>query len=79
MTRRQVLPCIVVAAPQTDLSFVLTNGDADHSNAVDMPDINTVLTNFGTSGPQGDLNWDGAVDLVDLNIVLLAFGLIGDD
>jgi hypothetical protein len=75
---RQVHQDVTVALPSTSVDFALTNGDADDSNQVDLVDMNTVLTNFGTVGPLGDLTWDDSVDLPDLNIVLVNFGKSGD-
>ena len=50
------------------------NGDGD----VDLEDLSTLLSNFGTTKgatpEQGDLNGDGDVDLEDLSLLLAAFG-----
>lgn len=54
-------------------------GDANGDDAVDLADLNLVLSNFGTSVPMstgGDVNGDGVVDLADLNSVLSAFGTV---
>ncbi|GMV37021.1 MAG: hypothetical protein AMXMBFR61_15290 [Fimbriimonadales bacterium] len=75
----KTVPNIVVAAPSIDLSVLLTAGDADYTNVVDIADLTLVLASLGTGPGQGDLNWDGAVDLSDLNIVLINFGKQGDN
>lgn len=55
-------------------------GDATGDNAVTFADLNTVLGEFGQSGPPGalagDVSGDGLVNFVDLNIVLGAFGTV---
>lgn len=52
-------------------------GDTNGDNLVNFTDLNTVLSEFGLSGPglSGDLNDDGTVNFVDLNGVLSAFGV----
>jgi subtilisin family serine protease len=49
-------------------------GDIDNSGAVNLQDLNIVLFNFGSAGPEGDSNQDGTVNLIDLNNVLFGFG-----
>ena len=53
-------------------------GDADGSNTVDFDDLNLVLGNWGTAGPDGDVfpagTGDGAVNFDDLNLVLGNWG-----
>lgn len=55
-------------------------GDADGDRDVDFADLNTVLSQFGTTGPAGgnglagDVNDDGSVSFADLNTVLSYFG-----
>lgn len=49
-------------------------GEANNDQQVDLADLNLVLANFGTAGPDGDVNNDNAVDLADLNLVLANFG-----
>lgn len=55
-------------------------GDLNGDSSVDLNDLTTLLSNFGTpSGAtpeQGDINGDGAVDLSDLTLLLSAFGTI---
>jgi hypothetical protein len=75
---RQTLASRVVSGP-TVADFSLRNGDADRSNAVDLLDMNMILTGFGSFGGQADLDWDGVVGLPDLNIVLTNFDCAGDD
>ncbi len=52
----------------------LCPGDADGDLDVDFDDLNLVLSNWGTAGPDGDVfpypGGDGAVDFNDLNEVL---------
>lgn len=53
-------------------------GDLNGDSAVDLTDLATLLSNFGTlSGAtfeEGDVNGDGAVDLTDLTALLSNFG-----
>lgn len=49
-------------------------GDANGDGEVNLADLNLVLANFGTAGPEGDVNGDGEVNLSDLNLVLANFG-----
>lgn len=51
-------------------------GDTNGDSMVNFTDLNTVLSEFGLTGPglSGDLNDDGTVNFVDLNSVLSAFG-----
>lgn len=51
-------------------------GDANLNGAVDIDDLNVVLSNWGQSGmawTQGDMSGDGNVDIDDLNAVLSAW------
>jgi len=50
--------------------------DVNGDGAVNLDDLNLVLTNFGQASASGDSNCDGAVDLDDLNAVLTAFGTV---
>ncbi len=50
-------------------------GDCDGSGGVDSIDLNLVLANFGTAGPEGDCDGSGSVDSADLNAVLANFGM----
>jgi hypothetical protein len=76
---RRTVAADVTNGDVSDVDFVLVNGDADESNAVDLGDLNVILIGFGTAGPTGDVNEDGSVALEDLNIVLVNFGQIGDE
>ncbi len=49
-------------------------GDVDGNLAVNLDDLNMVLTNFGQETSEGDADGNGSVDLDDLNIVLTNFG-----
>jgi hypothetical protein len=48
--------------------------DLNGDGSISLPDLNLVLSNFGTSGGNGDGNGDGQVNLLDLNLVLSQFG-----
>ena len=54
-------------------------GDADGDGDADFDDLNLVLNNWGTAGPDGDVfpfpGGDGAVDFDDLNEVLTSWGI----
>ncbi|MCA9311205.1 MAG: hypothetical protein KDA21_08365 [Phycisphaerales bacterium] len=45
-------------------------GDSNFDYVVDFDDLNTVLANWNTTGPEGDVNGSGFVDFDDLNDVL---------
>ncbi|MFG0293846.1 MAG: CotH kinase family protein [Phycisphaerales bacterium JB050] len=51
-------------------------GDTNGDHAVDLADLNAVLSQFGQSGSElsGDVTGDDSVDLADLNLVLSMFG-----
>ncbi|MCA9311447.1 MAG: hypothetical protein KDA21_09605, partial [Phycisphaerales bacterium] len=49
-------------------------GDANASGTVDFTDLNIVLANWATTGPDGDVNGSGGVDFADLNEVLGNWG-----
>ena len=49
-------------------------GDANGDGAVDLQDLNLLLSDFGLESTGGDLNGDGVVDLQDLNLLLQHFG-----
>ena len=55
-------------------------GDTDGSGTVDFDDLNTVLAQWGTAGPEGDVfppgGGDGSVNFDDLNAVLVGWGEI---
>jgi len=62
----------------TIADFILTNGDIQKDNRIDLLDLNVILVTFSSKSPASDLNGDSLVDLFDLNIVLANFGLVGD-
>ncbi len=49
-------------------------GDMNGDSTVDVDDLNEVLSNWGTTGPQGDANNDLTVNVDDLNEVLSNWG-----
>ncbi|MCA9310407.1 MAG: S8 family serine peptidase, partial [Phycisphaerales bacterium] len=49
-------------------------GDATGDMMVDFDDLNEVLINWGTAGPDGDLDGSNSVDFDDLNLVLSNWG-----
>ncbi len=49
-------------------------GDANGDDMVDFDDLNVVLGQWGTIGPEGDVDDDGDVDFDDLNLVLGNWG-----
>ncbi len=70
-------PATVTYAAQAITFTVGLTGDIDGDNAVGLPDLSALLTNFGLSGSglEGDLDGDGSVDLADLSALLENFGL----
>ncbi len=57
---------------------LLRNGDVDESNAVNLPDMNSIFIAFASAGPAPeDLDGDGIVALPDLNLTFLNFGQVG--
>lgn len=50
------------------------DADANGDGVVDINDMNMLLAQWATPGPEGDLNEDGIVDINDLNLVLAAWG-----
>lgn len=75
---RQVIPSVNTAST-TVADFSLINGDGDPDNAVNLFDVNGVLSDFGAIGwDQYDMTWNDAVDLFDLNVSLSNFGISGD-
>ena len=56
------------------------NGDVNNNNAINLPDLGDVLTNFMLTGPNdADANGDGNVGLLDLGLVLVNYGLSGQN
>jgi hypothetical protein len=53
-------------------------GDLNHDGGVDIQDLATLLSNFGTlngaTPEDGDLDGDGDVELADLSVLLSTFG-----
>jgi hypothetical protein len=72
---------VAVDVEQGDVSHVdllLTNGDANGDNFVDLPDLVLVLQRFGTDDARADLDEDGTVAVNDLRIVLSNINVSGD-
>ncbi len=65
--------------PLTPLTPTGCPGDATGDNGVDFDDLNMVLSNWNTAGPDGDISpfpgGDGAVNFDDLNAVLTNWGM----
>ena len=59
---------VLAAAPPT------CPGDATGDDLVDFDDLNEILVNWGTAGPDGDLDGSSSVDFDDLNLVLSNWG-----
>ena len=61
-----------------NVTGVLPAGDIDMSGAVDVDDLNAILSSFGTSvgigSPVDVANNDGVIDVDDLNVVLANWG-----
>lgn len=69
----------------TGVDFILTNGDSDPDNEVNLVDFGIVASAFGLAQgdpgfiPEADLNGDEEVNLFDIGIVSANFGQYGDD
>lgn len=55
---------------------VAVTGDLDGNGSVDLTDLSTLLSQFGSTGGtfSADINGDGSVDLTDLSLLLSNFG-----
>lgn len=55
-------------------------GDLNGNGSVDLSDLATLLSNFGTlngaSASMGDTDGDGDIDLTDLSVLLANFGVV---
>ncbi|MCE9557310.1 MAG: PQQ-dependent sugar dehydrogenase [Armatimonadetes bacterium] len=66
------------------VNIVLTNGNSNADNVIDLSDYTIVITAFNALPPdpnwdvRADLNEDGVVDLTDYTIVVTNFNAIGD-
>jgi PEP-CTERM motif len=64
----------------TDLSLnarPAIDGDINLDGTVNIFDINSVSSNWGTAGPQGDANGDHIVNIFDVNLVSANWGATG--
>ncbi len=75
---RRTLAADTTSGNASGLFFELANGDAEEDNAIDLLDLNRILTEFGSVDNEADLDGSGQIDLPDLNIVFLNFGMAGD-
>lgn len=70
--------CGIVFSDPAILTVTIIPGDINESGEVDIADLTTLLSSFGTlsgaSFANGDLDGDGDVDLNDLTSMLSAFG-----
>jgi hypothetical protein len=53
------------------------DGDINLDGVVNIFDINSVSSNWGTAGPQGDANGDGIVNIFDVNLISANWGATG--
>jgi hypothetical protein len=51
-----------------------SQGDLDNNGKVDIIDLSTLLSNYGTTNTLADANGNGTVDIIDLSIVLSNYG-----
>jgi hypothetical protein len=51
-----------------------SQGDLDNNGKVDIIDLSTLLSNYGTTNTVADANGNGTVDIIDLSIVLSNYG-----
>ncbi|MCC6357189.1 MAG: hypothetical protein IT450_00475 [Phycisphaerales bacterium] len=69
---------VTLAAPSFSFTVGAPNcpGDLDGDNDVDISDLSTLLSQFGSTGPgfSGDLDNDNDVDISDLSALLSNFG-----
>jgi hypothetical protein len=59
------------------MCLVACPGDTNNSGAIDLADLNDILSRFGQAAPFGDpadADGSGFIDLPDLNAVLSEFG-----
>ena len=63
-----------VAASVNVSTWNIKPGDINGDNKVDIVDLSTLLTNWGTTNAASDLNHNGVVDIVDLSILLTNYG-----
>ena len=53
------------------------DGDINLDGTVNIFDVNSVSSNWGTAGPQGDANGDGTVNIFDVNLISCNWGATG--
>jgi hypothetical protein len=49
-------------------------GDLNHDRKVDVLDLSTLLSHYGTAGPVGDIDGRNGVEVIDLSILLSRYG-----
>lgn len=62
------------AATLTTSTIRLKPGDVNRDGFVNLTDLSTLLTNWGTANTNCDLNANGIVDIYDLSILLTNYG-----
>lgn len=67
----------VIATGANTVNLTLINGDASPNNIVDIFDLNSILSVFGSPDPLADLDGSGTTDIFDMNTVLGVFGTAG--
>lgn len=69
-------PCRIGSARLYRICLATLQGDANSDGDVDLFDVNSILVDYGLSGPGlvSDLNNDGRVDFGDLVLTLAQFG-----
>lgn len=82
--RRRVITADIPAGGLSGINAVLTNGDVNGDNVIDLTDYTGVVTDFNSivGDPNyhtsTDLNGDGVIDLTDYTILVTQFNGVGD-
>jgi hypothetical protein len=75
----------ILSGSTANLDFSLRGGDANHSNSVNIQDLNILKASYGKSSDQpgyddrADFNQDSSVNVLDLNILKSNYGKAGDE